>query len=55
MSKLQEAPVDERFLLYEMDLSSQVQILDEIVCIFHCSNTLGKGIYLTILSPIMGK
>ena len=32
----------------------QVKILDEIVCISHSANTLGKGMNQTILYPIYG-
>ena len=34
---------------------TEVQILDEAVCISHSTNTLGKGVHPTILSPDMGK
>ena len=38
-----------------MDMVTQVQILDKAVCILFCTNTLGKGMNLTILFPAMGK
>ena len=38
-----------------MDTAIQVQILDKIDCISHCTNTLGKGINPIILPPAMGK
>ena len=38
-----------------MDTVTQVQILDETVCISHRSNTLGKGMNPIILPPAMGK
>ena len=34
---------------------TRVQILDEIDCISHCTNTLGKGMNPIILPPAMGK
>ena len=39
----------------EMDMVTQVQILDKAVCISHSANTLGKGMNPTILSPAMSK
>ena len=42
-------------VLLEMDTLTQVQILNEAVCISRSANTLEKGISLTILSPAMGK
>ena len=39
----------------EMDTATQVQILNEAVCILQSTNTLGKGMNLIILSPVMGK
>ena len=39
----------------EIDTASQVQILDESVCISHCTNTLKKGMNPITLSPVMGK
>ena len=38
-----------------MDTAMRVQILDEIDCISHSPNTLGKGINPIILPPAMGK
>ena len=38
-----------------MDMATQVQILDEIDCISHSTNTLGKGINPIILPSAMGK
>ena len=32
-----------------MDKATQVQILDEAICISHSANTLGKGVNSTIL------
>ena len=34
---------------------TRVQILDEIGCISHSTNTLGKGMNPIILHPAMGK
>ena len=42
-------------LYWEMDTVTAVEILDEAVCISHCSNTLGKDAYQTILPPGMSK
>ena len=38
-----------------MDPATLVQILDEADCIWHCADTLGKGITPTILPWAMGK
>ena len=38
-----------------MDIVTQVQILDKADCISNCTNTLGKGVNPTILSPTMDK
>ena len=38
-----------------MDTVSHVQILDEVVCISHSIDTLGKGINPTILPPAEDK
>ena len=38
-----------------MNPVTRVQILDEIDCISHCTNTLGKGMNPIILPPAMGK
>ena len=38
-----------------MDKVTQVQILDEAFPISNITNTLGKGIYLTIRPPAMVK
>ena len=35
--------------------ATQVQILNNAVCILHCSNTLGKYMNLTLLPPAMSK
>ena len=39
----------------EMDMTIRVQILEEVVCISHSADTLGKGIDPIILSPAMGR
>ena len=36
-----------------MDIETQVQNLDEAVCISQCTNTLGKSIIPTVLPPAM--
>ena len=38
-----------------MDSVTGVQIVNQAVCISHRTNTLGKGIYPTILLSAMGK
>ena len=38
-----------------MDRATRVQILDKVDYISHRTNTLGKGMNLTILPPAMGK
>ena len=38
-----------------MDTATQVQNLDEAVCISHCTNILRKGMNPTILLLAMGK
>ena len=38
-----------------MDTATRVQILDEIDCISHSTNTLGKGMNPIVLPPAMGK
>ena len=38
-----------------MDMTTQVQILDEPACISHYANALRKGMNLTLLFPAMGK
>ena len=38
-----------------MDTATRVQILDVAVCISYGANTLGKGMYPTILPQAMGK
>ena len=38
-----------------MDMVTQVQILDDIVCISHSANTLGKCMNPNILSSTIGK
>ena len=38
-----------------MDTMTQVQILEETVCISHSTNTLGKSMNQTILPPAMDK
>ena len=38
-----------------MDTVNRVQILDEAVSTSHNTNTLGKGMYPTILPPEMDK
>ena len=39
----------------EMGTVTQVQILDDAVCISQSTDTLGKGMNPTILPPAMGK
>ena len=39
----------------EMNTATRVQILDEIDCISHSTNTLGKGMNPIILPPAVGK
>ena len=39
----------------EMDTETRVQILDEIYCISHSTNTLGKSMNPIILPPAMIK
>ena len=46
-----EAPSALRFSSQEMQLTIQVQILDETVSIFLSANVLPKGIHLSILPP----
>ena len=36
-----------------MNIVTQVQILDDAICVLHSSNTLGKNIHLTILPLAM--
>ena len=38
-----------------MDMTTQVQYLDENVCILHKAHTIGKGMNPTILPQAMGK
>ena len=38
-----------------MNMVNQVQILDKAICIWHSTNTLGKGINPTILYPAVSK
>ena len=38
-----------------MDTVTRVQILDEVDCISHSTNTQGKGMNPIILPPAMGK
>ena len=38
-----------------MDTATQVQMLDEAVCISHSANILGKGMNPPIFTSIMGK
>ena len=38
-----------------MDTETQVQILDEVDCISHNTDTLGKGMNPTIIPSTMGK
>ena len=40
---------------YERDTVTRVQILDEIDCISHITDTLGKGMNPIILPPAMSK
>ena len=42
-------------IILRMNTETQVQILDEAVCILGSSNTLGKGMNPTILPLAMGK
>ena len=39
----------------EMKTVTRVQTLDEVDCISHCTNILGKGMNPIILPPAMGK
>ena len=39
----------------EMDTATRVQILDQIDCISHSTNTLGKGMNPIILPPAMDR
>ena len=41
--------------LWKMDMATQVQILDEAVCISYSANTIVKGMNPTILPPLMCK
>ena len=50
-----EVPVVYWLSSLEMDMVTRVQTLDEIDCISHCTNTLGKGMNPIILPPAMGK
>ena len=38
-----------------MDTVTQVQILNKVIYILHCANTLGEVMNPTILPPAMGK
>ena len=38
-----------------MDTNTQVQILDDVLCISNSSNNLGKGMQLTVLYSAIGK
>ena len=42
-------------MVTDMDMVIQVQILDEVDCISHSTNTLGKGMNPVILLPVMSK
>ena len=42
-------------IVYEMESVIPVQILNDDVCISNRTNTLGKGMNPTILSPAIGK
>ena len=50
-----EAPVVWWLPLWSMESVLQVQILDEIVCIYHDADNLRKGMNPTIIRPAMGK
>ena len=39
----------------EVNTGIQVQILDEIIRISHSAYALGKGMYITILPPVIDK
>ena len=41
----------EAFMMYQMDTVTRVQILDEVICISYCADTLGIGMNSAILSP----
>ena len=40
---LQHYELEAQLSLYEMEPANRVQILDEAVCISHCTNVLEKG------------
>ena len=42
-------------IVLEMDTATRVQILDEIDCISHSTNTLREGMNPIILPPAMGR
>ena len=42
-------------IVLEMDTATRVQILDETDCISHYTETLGKGMYPSILPSAMVK
>ena len=42
-------------IIVENGHGNLVQTLENAVCISHSTNTLGKGMYPTILPPAMGK
>ena len=44
-----------KLYLAHSEMATQVQILDEDVCISHSTNALGKGMNPIILSPAKGK
>ena len=46
---------DQQLSLKEMDTKTQVQILNDAICISHDVNTFGKGMHLSIFTPAMSK
>ena len=42
-------------IIIEKELATQIQILDEAVCISLCTNPLGKDMNPSVLSPAIGK
>ena len=44
-----------QLLLLEMDMATQVQILDKAVCISHSTDTFEKGRHPTIFPPAISK
>ena len=46
---------NETIMSSEINPATRVRILDEAFCISHSTNTIGKGMNLTILSPALNK